>query len=147
MVEVPQMTNRQFTEEEKRILKQNPYTFRVTNSMILFTLEFKEVFWKRYQAGLTPINIMLETGYDPNMLGEKRISSITSRIRKTVESGKAFTVGIGGEAKTVPGEKDYRELPIETAIASMQYEIEYLRQEVDFLKKLCALGRRGEPKK
>ena len=64
-----------------------------------------------------------------------------------VYSGKAFTVGIGGEAKTVPGEKDYRELPIETAIASMQYEIEYLRQEVDFLKKLCALGRRGEPKK
>ena len=63
------MTNRRFTEEEKRILRENPYTYRVTDFMILFTLEFKEVFWKRYQAGLSPVAIMIEMGYDPSMLG------------------------------------------------------------------------------
>lgn len=42
------MTVKRFTEQEKLLLRKNPYTYRVTDNMILLTVEFKETFWKLY---------------------------------------------------------------------------------------------------
>ncbi len=63
------------------------------------------------------------------------------KLKKAIESGKSLTQGVGGEIKTPPKNKDYSELPIEATIASMQYELSYLRQEVEFLKKMCCLDK------
>lgn len=49
------MATKLFTEEELITLKRNPYTYRVTTRMILFTLEFKELFWRRYKKGEFPV--------------------------------------------------------------------------------------------
>ena len=46
--EVLKMTVKRFTEQEKLLLRKNPYTYRVTDNMILLTVEFKETFWKLY---------------------------------------------------------------------------------------------------
>ena len=131
------MTVKRFTEQEKLLLRKNPYTYRVTDNMILLTVEFKETFWKLYIQGFSPVSIFRELGYDPDLLGQYRINNFAFKLKKAIESGKSLTQGVGGEIKTPPKNKDYSELPIEATIASMQYELSYLRQEVEFLKKMC----------
>lgn len=38
------MTVKRFTEQEKLLLRKNPYTYRVTDNMILLTVEFRRHF-------------------------------------------------------------------------------------------------------
>ena len=45
---------KQFTPREIQVLKNNPYTYRVTEYNIFYTKEFKEEFWRRYQEGESP---------------------------------------------------------------------------------------------
>ena len=135
------MAVKRFTEEEMELLRKNPYTYRVTYNMLLLTVEFKEKFWKLYLQGFSPVSIFKELGYDPNILGAYRINNFTFMLKKAMESGKPLTQGVGGEVKPPPKNKNYSDLPFEAAIASMQYELSYLRQEVDFLKKLCSLDK------
>ena len=132
------MTVKRFTEQEKLLLRKNPYTYRVTDNMILLTVEFKETFWKLYIQGFSPASIFRELGYDPDLLGQYRINNFAFKLKKAIESGKSLTQGVGGEIKPPPKNKDYSELPIEATIASMQYELSYLRQEVEFLKNCVA---------
>lgn len=139
--EVLKMTVKRFTEQEKLLLRKNPYTYRVTDNMILLTVEFKETFWKLYIQGFSPVSIFRELGYDPDLLGQYRINNFAFKLKKAIESGKSLTQGVGGEIKPPPKNKDYSELPIEATIASMQYELSYLRQEVEFLKKMCCLDK------
>ena len=134
------MTTKRFTKEEIEVLKKNPFTHRVTENIICFTIEFKELFWSYYQSGLQPMAIFARMGYDPNILGERRMGNISHRIRKTILSGKGFDMSYGPKPKPRP--KNYDEMLPEVAIASMNYELKYLRQEVEFLKKLYALETR-----
>ena len=134
------MTTKRFTKKEIEVLKENPFTHRVTENIICFTIEFKELFWSYYQSGLQPMAIFARMGYDPNILGERRIGNISHRIRKTILSGKGFDTSYGPKPKPRP--KNYDEMLPEVAIASRTYELKYLRQEVEFLKKLYALETR-----
>lgn len=45
------MERNKFTPREIQILKNNPYTYSVTEYNIFYTKEFKEEFWRRYQEG------------------------------------------------------------------------------------------------
>lgn len=45
---------REYTAKEMKLLKANPYTFKVTKNKLYFTVEFKEAFWTAYQAGMAP---------------------------------------------------------------------------------------------
>lgn len=121
-----------FTEEEQIKLRSNPYTYRVTKKMILFTLEFKELFWKRYKNGEFPASIFEECGYDTNMLGSSRISNFAFKLKGQIESGRGITQGMDKEKIAAPKPKDYSRMSTELVIASMQYEISYLKQEVEF---------------
>ena len=46
-------TKRKFTPEEIKNLKANPYTLRVTEDRISYTLAFKEEFWNLSLQGYT----------------------------------------------------------------------------------------------
>ncbi len=48
------MSKKVFTNEEVEMLRNNPYTYAVTPHILSFTKEFKELFWKEYQAGEIP---------------------------------------------------------------------------------------------
>lgn len=48
------MNRNKFTKREIQLIKNTPYTYKVTESQIFYTKEFKEEFWRRYQAGETP---------------------------------------------------------------------------------------------
>ena len=89
------MAIKRFTKEEIEVLRRNPFTYKVTENVIGFTVDFKELFWTYYQDGLQPTEIFLRTGYDPSVLGEKRIGNFAHKLREAVKSGKGFDVSKG----------------------------------------------------
>lgn len=84
---------KEYTAKEMKLLKANPYTFKVTKSKLYFTVEFKEAFWTAYQAGMAPRKILEDLGYNLEMFGQKQIDSIVQRIKKQAQSGGGFRQG------------------------------------------------------
>lgn len=124
---------KKYTKNEIRILKKNPYTFNVTENKLYFTAEFKKAFWKKYQAGRAPRKILEELGYDLKMFEQKQIDSIVQRIKKQALSGNGFTEGESREKRmNITSPEDFTP----ESFAQMQHEVLYLKQEVEFLKKI-----------
>ena len=73
-----------FTRQQVDAFQANPYTYRISESTIRFTLEFKKEFWKRYQAGQSPSRILTDLGYDVDALGKRRIQAIRELLLKTM---------------------------------------------------------------
>ncbi len=129
---------REYTAKEMKLLKANPYTFKVTKNKLYFTVEFKEAFWTAYQAGVAPRRILENLGYDLEMFGQKQIDSMVQGIKRQAQSGGGFRQGENrGRRK-----KDELSIPEGTSIESKEIltsilnEVKYLRQEVEFLKKI-----------
>ena len=125
---------KEYTKKEIKILKENPYTLNVTKNKLYFTSEFKRAFWTKYQAGVAPRKIVEELGYDAKMLGQGKIDNLVQRIKKQALSGKEFTEGENRtkRVKIVSNEEFTPE-----SFAQMQHEVLYLKQEVEFLKKIA----------
>jgi len=133
------MSKRSFTDEEMNILRQNKYTYCVSKNMISFTIEFKEEFWKRCQAGQLPRNIVEELGYDVEMLGKERIWGLKQMIKKQAEEGR-FREG-PHTSYAVSNHPDYSKLHGEQKTRAMEHELYYLRMEMEFIKKILQPGR------
>lgn len=123
-----------FTQKQVKELKANPYTYKVTADRIWFTINFKEAFWIKYQAGNTPRKVLTELGYDVSYLGQKRIDGIVQKIKKEAIEGKGFTEG-ANRRNRVPL-KEPKDISSPQTLERMQNELLYLRQEVEFLKKI-----------
>lgn len=129
---------REYTAKEMKLLKANPYTFKVTKNKLYFTIAFKEAFWTAYQAGMAPRKILEDLGYDLEIFGQKQIDSMVQGIKRQVQSGQGFRQG---ENRT---RRKREEQPIPEGITaenreaytSLWNEVKYLRQEVEFLKKI-----------
>lgn len=126
---------REYTQKEMKDLLKNPYTLKVTKHTLSHTAKFKEDFWISYQAGNTPKKIIADMGYNPEMFGQKRIDSLVQHIKKEALSGNGFSEG-PNRTKRVPLKKVETELSENLNINQMQHELLYLRQEVEFLKKI-----------
>lgn len=129
---------KEYTAKEMKILKANPYTFKVTKNKLYFTIEFKEAFWTSYQAGLTPRAILEDLGYDLEMFGQKQIDSITQRIKEQARSGNGFRQGEDRTRRKKDGLSMPENVPEESreTLTNILNEVRYLRQEVEFLKKI-----------
>lgn len=129
---------KEYTAKEMKLLKANPYTFKVTKNKLYFTIEFKEAFWRAYQAGMAPRKIFEDLGYDLEMFGQKQIDSIVQSIKRQAQSGTGFRQGENRTRR----KKDELSIPKGTPLESQETwtsilnEVKYLRQEVDFLKKI-----------
>ena len=129
---------KEYTAKEMKLLKANPYTFKVTKNKLYFTAEFKEAFWMAYQAGVAPRKIIEDLGYDLEMFGQKQIDSIVQRIKKQAYEGNGSRQGENhtrrrkDELTMLKGSAPESE---ETFMRIMN-EVKYLRQEVEFLKKI-----------
>ena len=129
---------REYTAKEMKQLKANPYTFKVTKNKLYFTAEFKEAFWSAYQAGMAPRKILADFGYDLEMFGQKQIDSIVQSIKRQAESGNGFRQGASRDRRKRDELSIPKGVPVESkeALESILNEVKYLRQEVDFLKKI-----------
>lgn len=127
---------RTFTEEQIKKLKKNPYTFKITRNKLYFTAKFKEDFWISYQAGNAPRKIMQDLGYDLSMFTQKQIDNYVQRIKREALSGEGFREGENRQRRIPMKATDEKELSSPQSIERMQNELLYLRQEVEFLKKI-----------
>ena len=75
-------TRKKFSTAEQELLRANPYTEKVTENQISFTLAFKEAFWRLSVEGCTGNMALRKLGYDPELLGFERVHNITKRIRR-----------------------------------------------------------------
>lgn len=135
------MSNRKFTQEEMDILRANKYTYGVIPTIISFTTEFKQEFWYRLQQGKRGYDIVRELGYDPEMLGATRIEGIKQIVR---QQAKAGTFKQGNDAVINSKRPDYSMLTDHQKINALEHEILYLRQEIEFLKKIQKSGNRKD---
>ena len=132
---------REYTAKEMKLQKANPYTFKVTKNKLYFTAEFKEAFWTAYQAGLAPRKILEDFGYDLGMFGQKQIDSMVQSIKRQAEGGGGFRQGENRTRR----KKDALSIPEGASAESKESlecilnEVKYLRQEVEFLKKIVRI--------
>ena len=75
-------TRKKFSAAEQELLRTNPYTEKVTEHQISFTLAFKQEFWRLSVEGCTGNMALRKLGYDPELLGFERVHNITKRIRR-----------------------------------------------------------------
>ena len=140
---------KEYTAREMKLLKANPYTFKVTKNKLYFTVAFKETFWTAYQAGMAPRKILEDLGYDLEMFGQKQIDSLVQRMKRQAESGNGFCQGENRTRR----KKDELSIPegapaeSKETLENILNEVKYLRQEVEFLKKLSGrkIQQRGNP--
>lgn len=129
---------REYTAKEMKLLQANPYTFKVTKNKLYFTVEFKEAFWTAYQAGMAPRKILEDLGYDLGMFGQKQIDSMVQSMKRQAQSGNGFRQGENRTRR----KKDEFSIPEGASMESKETltnilnEVKYLRQEVEFLKKI-----------
>ncbi|MBD5134606.1 MAG: hypothetical protein HDT39_01375 [Lachnospiraceae bacterium] len=127
-----------YTAQQIKILKQNPYTLNVTKNKLYLTKKFKEDFWQHYQMGIAPRKILAEFGYDLSMFGQKQIDSMVQSIKNQALSGNGFSEGSNRQNRMKLA--DIEAVP--KTMEQMQHELLYLRQEVEFLKKIIKADNR-----
>lgn len=127
---------KEYTPKQIKKLEANPYTLKVTKNKLYFTIKFKEDFWINYQAGNAPRKILSDLGYDLEYFGQKQIDSLVQRIKKEALSGNGFREGENRERRIPMKATNREELSSPQPIERMQNELLYLRQEVEFLKKI-----------
>lgn len=129
---------KEYTAKEMKLLKANPYTFKVTKNKLYFTAEFKEAFWTAYQAGMAPRKILEDLGYELEIFGQKQIDSIVQSIKRQAQSGSGFRQGENRtrRRKDDLSMKEGTSIESKEAMTVIMNEVKYLRQEVEFIKKI-----------
>lgn len=136
-------TRKKFTPEEIRHLRANPYTLKVSEETISYTLAFKEAFWALSLQGYTGMAAFRKLGYNTQVLGFERIHNTTKRIRREAKSLEGLHQGTRGgvrlQRETTPAGS-----PSDKAVRRMQREIVCLQQQMAFLKKVMRLHDKPE---
>lgn len=122
------MTKKRFTAEEIEILKANLYTHSISADAIRFKKEFHDQYRRLYMLGHNCTKIFKELGYSIEILGIRRIYSFDSRIKaKSQLTEEVLAASEDVEEQFV--DKDIQ-------LARLQNEVMYLRQELEFIKKI-----------
>jgi len=129
-----------FTKEQKEILSNNVYIQSVSETTIRYTSEFKEHFWEMYtKENLLPRAILRKMGIDPHILGKGRVRSIAKNLKLALDKYEGVEGFKSTQQRRLPKRK---EIPItDLEVTRLRAEVEYLRQERDFLKKIISAGK------
>ena len=139
------MDSNKFTEEQIAELSENSFTEYVSESTLKFTEEFKGIFIAALNSGKSVRKIFSDAGYDTAILGKSRMKSFAHRVNKELKAKGEYSSRIG-KTKKCTKSIDYTAMTQKEAIARMQHEIQYLHQELEFIKKIIELDRQGERK-
>lgn len=128
-----------FTDEQVNELSKNPNVESISNKSITYKESFKEHYIEAYQKGKTTREIFIEAGFDLETLGTDRVDSSGKRWRaqsKRLEGLKDTRKGGSGRPRT-------KDLTKDEIIERQKAQIEYLKQERDFLLELKRLERQA----
>lgn len=122
-----------FNEEQVEQLRLNKYVRSVSSTNINFTEEFKQHFHQEQKAGKTARRIFEECGFDPSVLGQRRIAITRYRINKRAKKGDGFA-----NKRPIKQHKssDTANESLESRLKSLENKLAYTSQEVEFLKKI-----------
>lgn len=126
-----------FTDEQVKILKANPNVKNVSNKAITYNDNFKEYFVNEYNNGKLPRMIFEEVGLSVDILGIIRIEQSAARFRKYSKRLEGFN----DTRSTNSGRPATKDLTKDEIINRQKVEIEYLKQEREFLLELKRLER------
>jgi hypothetical protein len=126
-----------FTDEQVKILKANPNVKNVSNKAITYNDNFKEYFVNEYNNGKLPRMIFEEVGLSVDILGITRIEQSAARFRKHSKRLEGFN----DTRSTNSGRPATKDLTKDEIIERQKAEIEYLKQEREFLLELKRLER------
>lgn len=136
------MARGRLTENEITILKQNPYVADAAETRVIYTNEFKFHFMKEYLSGKMPTQIFVDAGFDPKVLGSKRIERAAHRWRESYEAGSLGSYQDGTIRKRQKTMRDlYEDFQYEDylkILEKQQAQIERLKVENELLKQRVA---------
>ena len=132
-----------FTDEQLRLLEENPYVVKASKKSITYAEEFKELYWIDYQNGIQPIEIFKKYGFDPYALGSRRRDNFTNRLKKQA----AREDGFKDTRSKNSGRPSTKELSLEVQLERLKHKNEVLQQENDFLKRVRFIHRKQITKK
>ena len=135
------MKRQLFTKEQQELLSQNPYVFSVSPARIALTKEFKEEFLAAYNAGELPRKILADHGLDPQLLGERRVGNMVQNIRNEFAKYGCFQEGFGPRKALSDEESEIalENLSDREQIKLLRHEVNFLKQEMEFVKKISSL--------
>jgi hypothetical protein len=126
------MSKKHFTEEQVLTLKGNPCVARASNLSVSFTEDFKRKAYGELLSGKPMWQIFQDHGIDTDALGPVRIMKFQQFINACAERGDGFK----NLRNTLQGKKsEDEEAIISKRVKSLENEVAYLRQVVEFLKK------------
>ena len=128
-------TRKKFSAAEQELLRANPYTEKVTEHQISFTLAFKEAFWRLSVEGCTGNMALRKLGYDPELLGFERVHNITKRIRRAGKSPEGIQPAPKSRMRISReqfGAAELEKMSRRESERRMQQEIVYLQQQMAF---------------
>ena len=133
------MSKKFFSDKEVSRLAKNQNILKVSNKSITYSFEFKKKFIDEYKLGKTTRVIFEEAGLDIEILGKRRIETASNRWRKAFkEKGE---LGLKDTRKKFSGRSVSRELTDSEKIKRLEAQIEFLKIENEFLKKLDEIER------
>ena len=118
------MSKSKFTPEQLQILLQNPSTKSATENQIRFTKEFKDGLLTAMLNGTTPEEYFSQKGYDPAVIGLRRMQNVVHSVRKAKADQDHMT-------------PDERQETAERKIKVLEYKLEALKK--------IYLARTGKP--
>ena len=127
-----------FTDEQLRLLEENPYVVKASKKSITYSEEFKELYWIDYQNGMQPIEIFKKYGFDPYALGSRRRDNFTDHLKKQA----ARKDGFKDTRSKNSGRPSTKELSLEEQLERLKHKNEILQQENDFLKRVRFINRK-----
>ena len=127
------MSKKLFTEEQVLSLKGNPCVERVSNLSVSFTEEFKRKAYGELLSGKPMWQIFKDHGIDTDALGPVRVVKFQQFLNKCADRGDGFK-NLRNTGRGVKNEDD--DDVISKRVKSLENEVAYLRQVVEFLKKI-----------
>ncbi len=131
-------------------LLSSPHIAYVSRTTVSFTKPFKEMLWQRHCDGIPTIKIMEDAGLSLEIIGRGRIDGLLKSLRDQTERGLPFTDGMEPHYDKPEKKFDIPKIPrvpknaiipfTPETIARMSHEIQYLKQEMEFLKKVILAG-------
>lgn len=138
------MTKKYFSEKEVNNLIVNTNVKSVSKKAITYTDEFKRLFISESEKGKLPRQIFEENGFDIEVIGTDRLKKTANRWRNVYK--KSGVMGLSDSRSNTSGRPRKKELTLEEKNARLESQVQLLRAENEFLKKLemieRGLGRR-----
>ena len=130
-----------FTPEQIKILEANPYTHHLSNRCIFLTIEAKEKILELVEQKMPAYQIIKSMGYDYDFIDRKCAEGMVQSAKLQASSERGLHVGYPKRYGKRLSSESIDKLPSNPeSFAKLTNEVAYLRQEVDFLKKISQIG-------